>query len=209
MTATVPPTRQRLIDGAMRLFSDQGYEATSVSQIESAAGLAPGSGALYHHFKSKEALLEAGIGRQLDRRQAMGDIRAIFAGLGDLRAELTAMGRYLRTVIDQETELLRIAARTPVGRSARLDTVYAALVDGLNAELTDWIAGWAPSLTRDHCAVLAAVGINSLLGARLADSLFAQPTAKQSDAYLTEWTALLATRIDTLNTADNPTPNTN
>ena len=92
---SVSPTRERLVTEAMRLFGEQGYQATSVAQIEAAAGLAPGSGALYHHFKSKEALLEAGIDRQLDRRRAMRDIRALFAGLGDLRSELTMLGRYL------------------------------------------------------------------------------------------------------------------
>ncbi|HET6732484.1 helix-turn-helix domain-containing protein, partial [Mycobacterium sp.] len=95
------PTRERLITEAMRLFGEQGYQATSVAQIEAAAGLAPGSGALYHHFKSKEALLEAGIDRQLDRRHAMRDIRALFAGLGDLRSELTMLGRYVLTVLDE------------------------------------------------------------------------------------------------------------
>ena len=61
-------------------------------------------------------------------RSAMRDIRALFAGLDDLRAELTVLGRYLLTVVDEEIELLQIAARTPAGRSARLDTAYAALV---------------------------------------------------------------------------------
>ncbi|MGH9208726.1 MAG: TetR/AcrR family transcriptional regulator, partial [Acidimicrobiales bacterium] len=42
------PTRERLVTEAMRLFGEQGYKATSVAQIEAAAGLAPGSGALYH-----------------------------------------------------------------------------------------------------------------------------------------------------------------
>jgi hypothetical protein len=65
----------------------------------------------------------------------MRDIRALFAGLGDLHAELTVLGRYLLSVIDEEIQLLQIAARTPAGQSARLDTAYAALVDGLNAEL--------------------------------------------------------------------------
>src|SRR5882757_8238553 len=130
MTAPAP-TRERLVTEAMRLFSTKGFEATSVSQIEAAAGLAAGSGALYRHFKSKDALLAAGIDRQLDRRRAMHDIRALFAGLGDLHAELTVLGRYLLTVVDEELELLQIAARTPAGRSGRLDTAYAALVDGL------------------------------------------------------------------------------
>jgi AcrR family transcriptional regulator len=193
------PTRERLVTEAMRLFSSKGYEATSVSQIEAAAGLAAGSGALYHHFKSKGALLDAGIDRQLDRRRAMHDIRALFAGLDDLRAELTVLGRYLLTVVDEEIELLQIAARTPVGRSTRLDTAYAALVDGLNAELAGWIGAWAPNLASQDCAVLAALGVNGILGARFATNLFHQREKSVPDGrYLAEWTALLATRIESL-----------
>jgi AcrR family transcriptional regulator len=195
MTAPTP-TRERLVVEAMRLFSTKGFEATSVSQIEAAAGLSAGSGALYRHFKSKDALLDAGIDRQLDRRRAMHDIRALFAGLGDLRAELTALGRYLLTVIDQEIELLQIAARTPAGLSPRLDIAYAALIDGLTAELAEWIAAWCPQETERTCAVLAALGVNGLLGARFATSLFHQPEARlPDDEYLTEWTTVLATRI--------------
>jgi AcrR family transcriptional regulator len=189
-------TRDRLVTEAMRLFSAKGFEATSVSQIEAAAGLSPGSGALYRHFKSKDALLDAGIDRQLDRRHAMRDIRSLFAGLGDLRVELTILGRYLLGVVDDELQLLQIAARTPAGQSPRLDTAYAALIDGLNAELADWIAAWAPTLTQQECAVLAALGVNGILGARFATSLFRQPAACiPDDQYLGEWTVLLATRI--------------
>jgi AcrR family transcriptional regulator len=192
------PTRERLVTEAMRLFSAKGFEATSVSQIEAAAGLSPGSGALYRHFESKEALLGAGIDRQLDRRRAMHDIRGLFAGLADLRSELTVLGRYLLTVIDQELELLQIAARTPAGLSPRLDTAYTALVDGLTAELADWIAAWGPALAKQHCAVLAALGVNGLLGARLATGLFRGPNVTiPDDEYLNEWTAVLAARIET------------
>ena len=198
MPATAP-TRERLVNEAMRLFSAKGFDATSVSQIEAAAGLAPGSGALYHHFKSKEALLDAGI----DRRQAMHHIRDMFAGLGNLDAELTVLGRYLLAVVDHEIELLQIAVRTTAGRSPRLDTAYAALVDGLNAELTDWINAWAPNLTQQQCTILAALGINSILGARLAASLFHQPNTHIPDTeYLTEWTAILTARIQALSEPD-------
>jgi hypothetical protein len=44
--------------------------------------------------------------RQLDRRRAMRDIRALFAGLGDLRSELTMLGRYIFSVLDEESQLL-------------------------------------------------------------------------------------------------------
>ncbi|MBV8966759.1 MAG: helix-turn-helix transcriptional regulator [Mycobacteriaceae bacterium] len=182
----------------MRLFSAKGFEATSISQIEAAAGLSPGSGALYRHFASKEALLDAGVDRQLDRRRAMHDIRALFAGLDDLRSELTILGRYLLTVIDQELELLQIAARTPAGLSPRLDTAYAALIDGLTAELADWITAWAPTLDKRPRAVLAALGVNGLLGARFATGLFRETQQRiPDDHYLAEWTNVLAGRIET------------
>lgn len=192
-------TRDRLLDEAMRLFSHKGFEATSVSQIEAAAGLSAGSGALYRHFKSKDALLAAGIDRQLDRRAAMADIRRLFAGLGDLHNELTVLGRYLLSVIDQETELLQIAARTPAGLSERLDTAHAALIDGLTAELRGWIATWAPRVSAKQIDVLAALGINSLLGQRFAASrVTQQDTSSPEDRYLQEWTAVLSARLKSL-----------
>ncbi|MDZ7886623.1 MAG: helix-turn-helix domain-containing protein [Mycobacterium sp.] len=196
-------TRERLVTEAMRLFSEQGYRATSVAQIESAAGLAAGSGALYHHFKSKESLLEAGIDRQLDRRHAMRDIRSLFAGLGELRTELTMLGRYLLTVIDEESQLLQIAARTTTNRSSRLDDAYAALIDGLYTELADWIGGWAAELSPSECRTIAVIAVNSLLGKRATALLFhADAVTVPDDRYLAEWTTQLAQRI----TAENGSP---
>jgi AcrR family transcriptional regulator len=194
--AAPAPTRERLVTEAMRLFGAKGFEATSVSQIEAAAGLAPGSGALYHHFKSKEALLNEGIDRQLDRRRAMHDIRALFAGLGDMRAELTVLGRYLLSVVDEEIDLLQIAARTPPGLSARLDTAYVAFVDSLNVELAGWITAWAPAMTDPDATILAALAVNGILGARFATGLFHQSEARiPDDRYLAEWTEMLAARM--------------
>jgi AcrR family transcriptional regulator len=190
------PTRDRLVAEAMRLFGRQGYQATSITQIEAAAGLTPGSGALYHHFKSKEALLDAGIDRQLDRRRAMHDIRALFAGLGDLRIELTMLGRYVLSVLDEEAELLQVAARTPPEQSARLNSAYAALIGGLNAEVADWIEGWAPKISAADARTIAAVGVNALLGKRAAGALFHNPETGVSDEqYLAQWTAMLAGHI--------------
>jgi AcrR family transcriptional regulator len=194
------PTRERLVTEAMRLFGEQGYRATSVAQIEAAAGLAPGSGALYHHFKSKEELLDAGIDRQLDRRRAMRDIRALFGGLGDLRNELTMLGRYMLSVLDEETQLLQIASRIPSGRSTRLNDAYAALFDGLYAELADWVQGWVPGISQQEAAAVAAVGVNALLGQRITSTLFHAPAAGVTDDehYVAEWTAMLANRINAL-----------
>jgi AcrR family transcriptional regulator len=193
------PTRDRLVTEAMRLFGEQGYQATSITQIEAAAGLAPGSGALYHHFKSKEALLEAGVDRQLDRRRAMHDIRTLFAGLGDLRIELTMLGRYVLTVLDEETQLLQIAARTPPDQSARLNNAYAALIDGLHAEVADWIKGWAPHISKQDATAIAAVAVDALLGKRATNTVFRAPAMDMQDEdFIVEWTAMLAGRVEAL-----------
>ena len=54
--ATRTPTRERILAVTLKLFAERGYAATTISDIEQAAGLSAGSGALYRHFSSKEEL---------------------------------------------------------------------------------------------------------------------------------------------------------
>ena len=49
-------TKQEILEAALELFSVQGFEATSISQIASAVGLRKAS--LYSHFESKQAILD-------------------------------------------------------------------------------------------------------------------------------------------------------
>ncbi|RTH04927.1 TetR/AcrR family transcriptional regulator [Thermus scotoductus] len=48
-------TRNRILEEAARLFTEKGYEATSVQDLAEALGLS--KAALYHHFRSKEEVL--------------------------------------------------------------------------------------------------------------------------------------------------------
>lgn len=50
-------TRQHIIDTATRLFTEQGYDATSIEVILRACEIS--RGALYHHFAGKEAVFTA------------------------------------------------------------------------------------------------------------------------------------------------------
>src|SRR5215217_9668296 len=50
-------TKRALVDVATKLFTDQGYAATSLDAI--VAGARVTKGALYHHFSGKQALFEA------------------------------------------------------------------------------------------------------------------------------------------------------
>ena len=50
-------TKQEILEASLELFSVQGFEATSISQIASAVGIRKAS--LYSHFESKQAILDA------------------------------------------------------------------------------------------------------------------------------------------------------
>jgi AcrR family transcriptional regulator len=50
-------TKRALVDEAARLFTEQGYAATSLDQVVAAARVT--KGALYHHFSGKQAVFEA------------------------------------------------------------------------------------------------------------------------------------------------------
>ena len=63
---SAPDARARVLDAAVELFADQGYDGTSVSQVIARAGVAKGG--FYHHFASKEALLYEVYGDLLNRQ---------------------------------------------------------------------------------------------------------------------------------------------
>ena len=56
--------KNEILDAAEILFTEKGYDNTSVTDIMNAVGIAKGT--LYHHYKSKEDILNALIKRQTD-----------------------------------------------------------------------------------------------------------------------------------------------
>ena len=61
-------TKQEILDAALELFSVQGYEATSISQLADAVGIRKAS--LYSHFENKQAILDALIQTTLEQYEA-------------------------------------------------------------------------------------------------------------------------------------------
>jgi AcrR family transcriptional regulator len=68
-------TREELVEAADRLFTANGFHATSVDAVADAAGYT--KGAVYSNFASKEDLFFAVYERRIDRRAA--EIEATFA----------------------------------------------------------------------------------------------------------------------------------
>ena len=72
------PTEERIVRTAERLFAQRGFASTGMRAIAKAAQVS--IGAIYHHFKSKEDILERIIRDELDRRrQVVAELKA--AGL--------------------------------------------------------------------------------------------------------------------------------
>jgi AcrR family transcriptional regulator len=185
-------TRERIIDQAMHLFSQQGYAATSVAKIEAAAGLRSGAGGLYHHFDSKEAVLAAGIERQLARLRALREMRSLLAPLGDLNAELTLMARYILTELDSESELLRILAREARNRPQLLATAVDQLVNSTFDGFATWIAERAERPISNQQAIsIATLGFGALFSSHLLRDLYGIPSRVEDDELVRCWVNLM------------------
>jgi AcrR family transcriptional regulator len=59
--------KEKIVDAAYELFGEKGYEKTSVTEIIDRAGASKGG--FYHHFKSKEEILETISFTYIDRIQ--------------------------------------------------------------------------------------------------------------------------------------------
>lgn len=89
-------TRDALLEGATRLFTERGYAATSLEDVASASQVT--RGAVYHHFAGKRALFEAVLGLQETR--AIAEINAAAAPADPWEAALAALDAFLDQCCD-------------------------------------------------------------------------------------------------------------
>ena len=202
LAGTTGATRDRIIDAAMELFSEHGYRGTSITRIEQAAGLSPGAGGIYHHFPSKEALLTAGVQRQLSRLAALRDIRRLFADLGDLRTELTIAARYVLAELDQEAQLLRLLASEARHGPKILTDAVVQVVDLTYREFAEWIIDRSGSVVSTQQAdAIATIGLGALISARLLPNLLGTAQSRVDDNAIVEtWVSALEHLLTTVKT---------
>jgi AcrR family transcriptional regulator len=107
--------REKILDAALNLFAEKGYDATGVQEIVATAGVT--KGALYHHFAAKEDILFEIYGSVF--ADQMSALDAILAEGGD-------PFRTLRTVIENivvSTAASAKAAAVFTREVSRLDPV--------------------------------------------------------------------------------------
>lgn len=186
MSGPSTSTRDRLLDEAMRLFGERGYGATSVAEIERSAGLTPGAGGLFHHFHNKEAVLAAGIERQLARLEAVRHIRGAIPPLGDVRAELTLVARYVFLELEEEQELLRVLISEGRQRPQLLANAVDQVVRGTFDEFAALLgrSGGTP--------VGAALALGSLVAFASAELLLGQaPVDADREEVIATWVEMV------------------
>ena len=190
------PTRQRIIDEAMRRFGEQGYAATTVAEIEAAVGLSPGSGSLYRHFPSKEALLAEGVRQQIAAGEELLSFiadPASFATLS-LRERLVVIARAGLRRLDQERDLTRLVVRDLARFPDLLAEMGREEIQPVYQVVAAWLAEQAgPGSPQRDWLALAAVAVNATTHYWLLGDIFGQdPTGIDEDRYVAALAALAA-----------------
>jgi AcrR family transcriptional regulator len=89
-------TRTAIIDAALRLFRERGYDATTMRAIATEAGVSVGNA--YYYFASKEQLIQGFYDRaQIDHASAA---RPVLAAEVDLAARIIGVGEAWLEVMD-------------------------------------------------------------------------------------------------------------
>jgi TetR/AcrR family transcriptional regulator, cholesterol catabolism regulator len=118
--------RAALVEIAAGLFAERGYRATTVREIADAAGVL--SGSLYHHFDSKESIIDELLSSFLD--ELLGQYRAITAAGGTatdvlerlVRAAFVTVARHRAAVTVFQNERAYLAQFPRFGYLAKAET---------------------------------------------------------------------------------------
>ena len=137
-------TRERIIAEALRLFAERGYSATAVAEIEAAAGLSPGAGGLYRHFKSKEEVLAAAVAARSETTQDELAATLLGDGIGPESDPLPARMRLVCKAglrkVSEEQQLLRVLFRDLDQFPYLVDRVRENLTDPTYRALAEWLS---------------------------------------------------------------------
>ncbi|MER7281931.1 TetR/AcrR family transcriptional regulator [Dactylosporangium sp. NPDC000244] len=131
-----PGARERLVVAAVDLFTEQGFDDTTVAQIAERAGVTKST--FFRHFQDKREILVAGqetLSRLLtegiaDAAPGAGPLEAVAAGLDRAASAMGPMNRELgprlRAAVAASAELQERDALKSVGLAAAMTAALAA-----------------------------------------------------------------------------------
>ena len=109
-TAKAEETRTRILDSALRLFHERGFDQTTMRDIAAEAGVA--TGAAYYYFRSKEEIVMAFYLRTTE--EARDELAAALAATKDLRKRLLAIIGLRFAQFASHRELMKTLLKTGV-----------------------------------------------------------------------------------------------
>lgn len=121
--------KTRILQSAARILRIKGYNATKLSDIAEGAGmLAP---SIYHHFKSKDALVEQVMldGIYINTRHIMAKVEVLgpdHAPIERLRAAIVAHVEFLLSDDDFSSAVARVFDELPDDMRTRVLAAYAS-----------------------------------------------------------------------------------
>jgi AcrR family transcriptional regulator len=189
----IPSTRERIVSAAIELFAQRGYRATTVGDIEGAAGLTPRSGGLYKHFGSKKEVLEAALDRYVSAFEAMRSVMDLMP-LGDLRAELTLLARWTLQELAKEYDFCRILERESQEFPELLRRMKEVVVRGAYRQAAEFARRRLADvgLQEQDCEAIAAIALGALVNYRAEQGLFGEaPAGVDEERLVKTWVDLL------------------
>lgn len=150
---------EAVLEAALRLFTDRGYEATSVPQIAGAAGV--GVGTIYRYFPSKEALVNE-LFRYWKGRLLQALTQAIVATDGGPQAAFQALWTALVTFQSAHPAAFQFLEMHYHG--GYLDTDSQAVVAEVSELLAGYVTAGAGVLKPLPAPVLTAIVFGAFVG---------------------------------------------
>jgi AcrR family transcriptional regulator len=147
-------TRERIIQGALRLFAEKGVDATSIRDIASSAAIS--EPAIYRHFRSKEDLVwEIFWSGYRDLGALLGSIES----KGGLRERLTTMVETICALFDRDQALFRFLLLTQHGQLGKITEREKSPVQVLHDQLAAAIKAGALPQQNAELATSTVFGI--------------------------------------------------
>ncbi|MFF7566106.1 TetR family transcriptional regulator [Streptomyces pseudovenezuelae] len=160
-------SRQRILDAAVEISGERGYEGTSIAAVSAKCGLPASS--IYWHFKDKDDLIAAVIERSFETWLAALELPGEEAGTPLQR--VTAMAANVAKSLVDEPDFLRLGLmlaleRRPVEPRGR--TVFLDVREVTRQKITEVIRSLIPDMDEDTARTLAVYAV------ACADGLFIQ-----------------------------------
>lgn len=183
------PTRERILEAAMPLFAQRGFKATTIGDIEQAAGLAPRRGGLYRHFSSKEEVFRAAVTRYATKFGPLVDLWNQL-DFDDERATLTALAEFTLAGLVDESDLLLLLQRHGQDFPELTAHVHAHLIERGYDFATELFRRLlhARDLPADDAQALGAIALGALVHFREDEAIYGKtPANVTQDRFVATW----------------------